>query len=58
MRHIYLSFLGLGTFNRETGKFGYIETVYELEGKASERDPAGPGGGNRASSARPDSTPS
>ena len=39
MRHIYLSFLGLGTFNRETGKFGYIETVYELEGKASERTP-------------------
>ncbi len=30
MRRVYLSFLGLGQYNRETGKYSYRKTVYAL----------------------------
>ena len=35
MSRIYLSFLGLGSFNKEKGRHEYSPTVYELNGKRS-----------------------
>ena len=35
MRKVYLSFLGLGAFNKETGEYNYSPAVYELGGKKS-----------------------
>ena len=35
MRRVYLSFLGLGQYDKTTDKFSYRETTYELDGKQS-----------------------
>ncbi len=35
MRKVYLSFLGLGQFDRETGEYRYRPAVYELNGRKS-----------------------
>ena len=35
MRKVFLSFLGLGSFDKEQNKFAYRETVYEWQGKVS-----------------------
>lgn len=35
MRNVYLSFLGLGSYNKDTGTYFYNKTVYELDGKQS-----------------------
>jgi hypothetical protein len=35
MRRVYLSFLGLGQYNKESGVYAYKPAVYELNGKKS-----------------------
>ncbi len=37
MRHVYLSFLGLGNINPELGPKGYRPAVYELGGRSSKK---------------------
>ena len=37
MANIYLSFLGLGSFNKEANAFQYIPTVYELKKRGSNK---------------------
>jgi len=35
-RKVYMSFLGLGQYDQEKKKYGYRETVYELDGRRSD----------------------
>jgi len=35
MRRVYLSFLGLGQFDKDTGQYSYRKTVYEMNGNLS-----------------------
>ncbi|MFP4033536.1 MAG: TIGR02221 family CRISPR-associated protein [Desulfococcaceae bacterium] len=39
MRNVYLSFLGLGNINPETGPIGYRPATYELAGRRSKETP-------------------
>lgn len=38
-RSVYISFLGLGSFDKNTGTYAYNDTVYELEGKMATSTP-------------------